>query len=39
LEEEWANIIPPIKVPNGELQGKIMDMQARLNINHLIYSA
>jgi type II secretory pathway component PulK len=36
LEEEWANIIPPIKVPNGELQGKIMDMQARLNINHLI---
>ncbi|CAC9436995.1 type II secretion system minor pseudopilin GspK [bacterium endosymbiont of Bathymodiolus sp. 5 South] len=35
-EERWAVAIPPIKVPNGVLHGKIIDMQARLNINHLI---
>ncbi len=36
LEEDWATIIPPIEVPNGKIYGKIVDMQARFNINHLI---
>ncbi|CAC9497938.1 hypothetical protein [uncultured Gammaproteobacteria bacterium] len=35
LKEDWATIIPPIEVPNGELHGRIVDVQARFNINHL----
>ncbi|AYQ56482.1 General secretion pathway protein K [Bathymodiolus thermophilus thioautotrophic gill symbiont] len=36
LGEDWATTIPPIPVPNGTIEGKIFDLQARFNINKLL---
>ncbi|WP_171004281.1 type II secretion system minor pseudopilin GspK [Bathymodiolus heckerae thiotrophic gill symbiont] len=33
LSEDWAKKIPPISVPNGTINGTIVDFQARFNIN------
>ena len=36
LTENWAMEIPPIPVPNGVLQGRLIDLQSRLNLNSII---
>lgn len=35
LSEDWAMELPPIPVPNGLLQGKLVDLQATINLNSL----
>lgn len=36
LSENWATEIPPIPVPNGMLQGRLIDLQSKLNLNAII---
>lgn len=36
LTENWAMEIPPIPVPNGMLQGRLIDLQSKLNLNAII---
>lgn len=33
--EDWATDIPPIPIPDGQLAGKIVDQQAKINLNAL----
>lgn len=35
-EDKWATVIPPIPIPGGQLEGKLYDLQALLNINNVI---
>jgi general secretion pathway protein K len=34
--EDWAAILPPMPVENGELAGSLEDMQGRFNLNNLL---
>lgn len=34
--EDWATILPPMPVENGELAGSLEDMQGRFNLNTLL---
>ena len=36
LEEDWATALPPIAVEGGFVNGHIVDLQGRFNINNLI---
>lgn len=36
LGEDWATPLPPIPVEGGEIQGRLYDLQARLNLNALL---
>ncbi len=34
--ELWATVLPPIPVENGELAGRLADLQGRFNVNALV---
>lgn len=36
LDDDWAQTIPPISIDNMLLQGCIVDMQGRFNLNNLV---
>jgi len=36
LGEDWAQRIPPLPVPGGEIRGQIEDLQGRFNLNNLV---
>jgi len=36
LDDDWALTIPPIPIDNASIQGCIVDMQGRFNLNNLI---
>jgi general secretion pathway protein K len=36
LDDTWARRLPPIPVPGGQLDGFILDLHARFNINNLL---
>lgn len=36
FEDDWAQRLPPIEVPGGFVDGSIIDLQARFNLNNLI---
>lgn len=36
LEDDWALTIPPIPIDNASIQGCIVDMQGRFNLNNLV---
>ncbi len=36
LDDDWAQTIPPIPIDNASIQGCIVDMQGRFNINNLV---
>ncbi len=36
LDDDWAQTIPPVPIDNMALQGCIVDMQGRFNLNNLI---
>lgn len=36
LEDDWALTIPPVPIDNASIQGCIVDMQGRFNLNNLI---
>jgi general secretion pathway protein K len=36
LGQQWATQLPPIPIDNGELLGRLEDMQGRFNINNLL---
>lgn len=36
LEEDWAMILPPITVEDGQVAGRIFDLQGRFNVNNLV---
>lgn len=36
LEDDWALTIPPIPIDNASIQGCVVDMQGRFNLNNLI---
>ncbi len=36
LDDTWAQRLPPIAVPGGQLDGYITDLQARFNLNNLL---
>jgi len=36
LNEAWATVLPPISVENGQLSGRLEDMQGRFNLNSLV---
>jgi general secretion pathway protein K len=36
LGEDWAQAIPPLPIEGGQLQGRIEDLQGRLNLNNLL---
>jgi len=36
LKEEWATLLPPMPVENGQLAGYLEDMQGRFNLNSLL---
>ncbi len=36
LDDDWAQTIPPIPIDNASIQGCIVDMQGRFNLNNLI---
>ena len=36
LEDDWAQPIPPVPVDNATIQGCIVDMQGRFNLNNLV---
>lgn len=38
LSELWAQVLPPISIPGGVLQGKIEDLQGCFNLNNLVIS-
>jgi general secretion pathway protein K len=35
-DDAWATIIPPIPIPGGQMQGRLYDLQALLNVNNVI---
>ena len=36
LEDDWALTIPPVPIDNASLQGCVVDMQGRFNLNNLV---
>lgn len=36
LGEDWAQRIPPLPVPGGQIMGHIEDLQGRFNLNNLV---
>jgi len=36
LDDDWAQTIPPVPIDNAAIQGCIIDMQGRFNLNNLI---
>jgi len=36
LDDDWAQTIPPVPIDNASMQGCIVDMQGRFNLNNLI---
>lgn len=36
LREDWATVLPPLPVENGQLAGHVDDLQGRFNLNGLI---
>lgn len=36
LDDTWAQRLPPIPVPGGQLDGYILDLHARFNLNNLL---
>lgn len=36
LDEQWNRVLPPINAENNELQGQIVDLQGRWNLNNLL---
>ncbi|MGQ7846524.1 type II secretion system minor pseudopilin GspK [Granulosicoccus sp. 3-233] len=36
LDDDWAQTIPPIPIDNASIQGCIVDMQGRFNLNNLV---
>ena len=36
LDEAWATPMPPLPIDGGAIQGQLMDLNARFNINNLI---
>ena len=36
LDDDWAQTIPPIPVDNASIQGCVVDMQGRFNLNNLV---
>lgn len=36
LGDDWARLLPPVPVDNGQLAGHIVDLQARFNLNNLV---
>jgi len=33
LDDDWAQLIPPIPIPGGNMNGQLFDLQARINLN------
>lgn len=38
LTDVWAMHLPPLPIPGGSLQGRIIDLQGRFNLNNLVLS-
>jgi len=36
LEEDWATALPPIAVEGGQVNGQVIDLQGRFNVNNLV---
>ncbi len=36
LDDDWAQTIPPIPIDNASIQGCIVDMQGRFNLNNIV---
>lgn len=36
LDDDWAQTIPPVPIDNASIQGCIVDMQGKFNINNLL---
>ncbi len=36
LDDDWAQTIPPVPIDNASMQGCIVDMQGRFNLNNLV---
>jgi len=36
LSEEWASSLPPLPIDGGAIQGRIIDLQGRFNLNSII---
>lgn len=36
LDEVWAQDLPPLPVPGGQIHGQLQDLQARINLNDLV---
>lgn len=36
LDEDWAMVLPPITVEDGQVAGRIFDLQGRFNVNNLV---
>ena len=36
LDDDWAQTIPPVPVDNASIQGCVVDMQGRFNLNNLV---
>lgn len=36
LDDDWAQTIPPVPIDNASIQGCVVDMQGRFNINNLV---
>lgn len=38
FDDDWAQTIPPVPIDNASIQGCIVDMQGRFNLNNLVNS-
>lgn len=36
LGDQWATLLPPVPIENGQLAGRIIDLQSRFNLNNLV---
>lgn len=36
LDDDWAMVLPPIPVDDGQVAGRIFDLQGRFNVNNLV---
>lgn len=36
LDDDWAQTIPPVPIDNASIQGCIVDMQGRFNLNNMV---
>jgi len=37
LDENWAQVLPPISVDGGQIGGRLEDLQSRYNLNNLLF--